>query len=272
MKYDTMLLGRVIRAWRRRSVWGFSRLLVYNIGLIATGKYSEINRPFDQSFDRVYNVETAGTEEPKFLTAEEALKAHAKGYEPTTKEQIEALLGMLPRLDLTDFIFVDFGSGKGRALFVAAEHPFRQIIGVEYSRELHETAMRNIRTYRNPSQKCFNITPVRADATTFSVPEFPTICFMNNPYDEMLVAKTAKHVNQSIRLAPRPFFIIYINAYYTRPFDTTGGWSRICCGSLGRSPYVIWQWTGDSKSERVGPYGQGRPPRHSISHPKRVWL
>jgi hypothetical protein len=184
MKYDTVLLSRVIRAWRRRSVWGFSRLLIYNLGLMATGKYSEINRPFDQSLDRVYNVESAGTEEPKFLTAEEALKAHAKGYEPTTKEQIEALLGMLPRLDLTDFIFVDFGSGKGRALFVAAEHPFRQIIGVEYSRELHETAMRNIHTYRNPSQKCFNITPVRADATTFSVPEFPTICFMNNPYDE----------------------------------------------------------------------------------------
>jgi len=137
MKYDSMLLSRVIRAWRRRSVGGFSRLLIYNLGLMATGKYSEINHPSDQSFDRVYNVESAGTEEPKFLTAEEALKAHAKGYEPTTKEQIEALLGMLPRLDLTDFIFVDFGSGKGRALFVAAEHPFRQIIGVEYSRELH---------------------------------------------------------------------------------------------------------------------------------------
>ncbi len=172
---------------------------------------------------------------------------------------------MLPRLDLTDFIFVDFGSGRERALFVAAEHPFRQIIGVEYSRELHETATRNIRTYRNPSQKCFNITPVRADATTFSVPEFPTICFMNNPYDETLVAKTAKHVNQSIRSDPRPFFIIYLNAYYTRPIDMTPGWSRICCGSLGKSPYVIWQWTGDSKPERVGSYGQGR--RHAIQYP-----
>jgi SAM-dependent methyltransferase len=208
-------------------------------------------------------VETAGTEEPKFLTAEEALKAHAKWYEPVTKEHMQALLEMLPRLDLTDFVFLDFGSGKGRALFVAAEYPFRQIIGVEYSRELHETAMRNVYTYRNPAQKCFNITPVRADATTFRLPEFPTICFMNNPYDETLVAKTANHVHQSLRSAPRPFFIIYINAYYTRPFDTTGGWSRIRGGSLGRTPYVIWQWTGSSnKSQGIGPrsspYGHGR--------------
>ena len=149
-----------------------------------------------------------------------SLKVHPKGYEPVTKEHMQALLAMLPRLELTDFIFLDFGSGKGRALFVAAEHPFRQIIGVEYSRELHETAMRNVHTYRNPAQKCFNITPVRADATTFSLPEFPTICFMNNPYDETLVTKTAQYVHQSLRSAPRPFFIIYMNAYYTRPFDT----------------------------------------------------
>ena len=77
---------------------------------------------------------------------------HPKGYEPVTKEHMQALLAMLPRLKLTDFIFLDFGSGKGRALFVAAEHPFRQIIGVEYSREFHETAMRNVHTYRNPAQ------------------------------------------------------------------------------------------------------------------------
>jgi precorrin-6B methylase 2 len=244
MKYDIVLCGRVIRAWRRRSVLGFSRLLIYNLVLIATGKYSEISHPFDRSFDRIFNVETAGTEEPKFLTADESLKVHAKGYEPVTKEHMQALLAMLPRLELTDFIFLDFGSGKGRALFIAAEHPFRQIIGAEYSRELHETAMRNVQTYRNPAQKCFNITPVRADATTFSLPEFPTICFMNNPYDETLVAKTARHIHRSLRSAPRPFFIIYMNAYYTGSFDTAGGWSRIGCGSLGRAPYVIWQWSG----------------------------
>ena len=116
MKYDIVLCGRVIRAWRRRSVLGFSRLLIYNLVLIATGKYSEISHPFDQSFDRIFNVETAGTEEPKFLTAEEALKVHAKGYEPVTKEHMQALLAMLPHLELTDFIFLDFGSGKGRAL------------------------------------------------------------------------------------------------------------------------------------------------------------
>ncbi len=42
--------------------------------------------------------------------------------------------------------FVDIGSGKGRVLIAAAEHPFLQVAGVEYSKELHEAALNNIRS------------------------------------------------------------------------------------------------------------------------------
>jgi len=242
MKYDIPLLGRIVRAWRRRTITGFSRLLLYNLGLIAAGRYWRASHAFDQTFDRRVNVETAGTEEPGFLTAEDALKAHARGYEPVTEQALHALLGMLPPLDLGTFVFIDLGSGKGRALFVTAEYPFRQIIGVEYSRELHEVAMLNVRTYRNPAQKCFDIRPVCADATSFSLPDYPTVCFINNPYDEALIAKTAKHIAESVRLTQRSFFIIYIHAYYPRPIDAMPEWSRLCEGLLGPSPYVIWQW------------------------------
>jgi hypothetical protein len=241
MKLDILLLDRIIRAWRRRSILEFGRLIAYNVGLIVTGKYREASDPYDRSFDRRFSVETAGTEEPEFLTAEDGLKVHAKGYEPVTERSMQALLEMLPAVDLGDFLFIDLGSGKGRAMFMAANYPFRQIIGVEYSCELHEVAMRNVDTYRNSSRKCFDITPVRADATTFSLPHYPTVCFMNNPFDESLIALTAKHIERSLRSAPRPFFIVYYNAYYTRPLDAMTGWLRLCNGALGRAPYMIWQ-------------------------------
>lgn len=252
MKHEISLFDRVARAWRRRSITEFSGLLIYNLGLIATGKYWKASHAFDRSFDLRCNVETAGTEEPAFLTAEDALKTHAKAYEPITEQSIQALLGMLPPLDLGTFIFIDLGSGKGRALFVAAEYPFRRIIGVEYSRELHEVAMRNVGTYRNPAQKCLDINPVCADATTFSLTGYPTICFMNNPFDASMIARTAQHIDQSVRSTPRPFFIVYIHAYYTDPIDAMLGWSRICAGSLGPSPYVIWQWNSRG-NECMGP-------------------
>jgi SAM-dependent methyltransferase len=258
MKHEILLFDRVARAWRRRSIAEFSRLLIYNLGLIVTGKYWRASHAFDRSFDLRCNVETAGTEEPEYLTAEDALKTHAKAYEPVTEQSIQALLGMLPPLDLGAFIFIDLGSGKGRALFVAAEHPFRQIIGVEYTRELHEMALRNVGTYRNPARKCFNINPVCADATTFSLPEYPTICFMNNPFDALMIARTAQHIDRSVRSAPRPFFIVYIHSYYTDPIDAMPGWSRICAGSLGPSPYVIWQWDSGS-SERMARMASATP-------------
>src|SRR4051794_33426160 len=238
---DILLLGRIVRAWRRRSTGDFGRLLAYNLGLVLTGKYREISDAYDQSFDRRFNVETAGTEEPAFLTADSKLRAHAAAYEPVTEQVMRSLLEMLPTLDLSDFLFVDLGSGKGRALFEAASYPFRQIIGVEYSSELHEVATRNVRTYRNPAQRCFNIKPVLADATSFSLPWYPTVCFMNNPYDESLITVTAKHLDRSVRSAPRPFFLLYINSYHTAPIDALQGWSRLRDGWLGRWRYAIWQ-------------------------------
>lgn len=241
---DTLLLGRIVRAWRRRSIRDFGRLLAYNLSLLLTGKYREISDVYDQSFDRRFKVETAGTEEPAFLTADSRLREHAKAYEPVTEQIMRSLLGMLPPLDPRDFLFVDLGSGKGRALFIAANYPFRQIIGVEYSNELHEVATRNVHTYRNIDQKCFNIKPVLADATSFALPWYPTICFMNNPYDESLVKVTAKHLDSSVRSTPRPFFLVYANAYYTAPIDALEGWSRLADGWLGRCQYAIWQWDG----------------------------
>src|SRR5690242_13468196 len=48
-----------------------------------------------------------------------------------------------------DFVFIDFGSGKGRALLMASEFPFRKVIGIEFSPELHAVAQNNIRQYRH---------------------------------------------------------------------------------------------------------------------------
>lgn len=43
-----------------------------------------------------------------------------------------------------DFVFIDYGCGKGRALFIAAEHSFKAAIGIEYASDLASIAKRNI--------------------------------------------------------------------------------------------------------------------------------
>jgi tRNA G46 methylase TrmB len=42
----------------------------------------------------------------------------------------------------SQYTFIDVGSGKGRVLFVAAEYPFRKVIGVEFQMPIgHDGAL-----------------------------------------------------------------------------------------------------------------------------------
>jgi tRNA1(Val) A37 N6-methylase TrmN6 len=61
-------------------------------------------------------------------------------------------------------VFVDFGSGKWRAIFWAARYPFRRVIGVELSAQLNALARRNINRNRH-RLTCRDIHLVTADVT-----------------------------------------------------------------------------------------------------------
>src|ERR1700733_6367017 len=50
-------------------------------------------------------------------------------------------------LNYRRFSFVDVGSGKGRALLLAMDYPFREILGVELSPELDRIARANVARY-----------------------------------------------------------------------------------------------------------------------------
>src|SRR5262249_39527165 len=68
---------------------------------------------------------------------------HGNRYEPTPYGVLEDMFTELD-LDYPRFAFVDLGSGKGRILCLAAAYPFRRVIGVEFSRELHAIAKTNL--------------------------------------------------------------------------------------------------------------------------------
>ena len=71
-----------------------------------------------------------------------AAARYAVRYDPSNPEVVRGLISKL-QIDYSRFSFIDFGSGKGRVLLVAAGFPFKEVIGVEFSRELHEVALKN---------------------------------------------------------------------------------------------------------------------------------
>ena len=110
---------------------------------------------------------------------------------------------------LRDFTFIDLGSGKGRVLLMAADYPFKRIVGVEFMPELHRAAQKNIAGYSNDRQRCRLIESVCMDARDFEFPPEPLVAYLFNPFSESTFVAVLENVRQSVEQSPRPVYIAY---------------------------------------------------------------
>jgi SAM-dependent methyltransferase len=101
---------------------------------------------------------------------------------------------------------VDIGSGKGRALLLAAERPFRRIIGIELLPELHQIASGNA---ERVSRQAIELNC--GDAAQFSFPSEPLVIFLFNPLPEAGVRSVVRKIETSLQESPRPVYLIYVN-------------------------------------------------------------
>jgi hypothetical protein len=141
-------------------------------------------------------------------------------YQPTEpalfREMIETLIKTMSTLasakfDFREFTFIDIGSGKARALLMAADYPFRRILGIELLPELHRVAKENIGKYKSDSQQCFAIDCVLGDACNFVFPPEPTVLYLFNPLPECGLVRLIGNLERSLQEHPRPVFVLYHN-------------------------------------------------------------
>jgi SAM-dependent methyltransferase len=131
-------------------------------------------------------------------------------YQPTDPALFHEMLGALS-IDFSKFTFVDLGSGKGRTLMMASDYPFHQIIGIELLPELNRAACENLKNYSNPSQKCFDLKSICADARDFEFPADPIVLYLFNPLPEAGLIEVIGNLERSLHDHPRPFFVLYHN-------------------------------------------------------------
>ena len=134
------MVKRVRSAWRRHSLPGFMRLVFKNIAYQLSRKRRNAQ---DESFDVAYGTDTSAIREVGSLDIASPNAFHAFRYQPSSDALVRNAIARL-EIEAAEFSFIDFGSGKGRVLMMAAEYPFKQVIGVELSPELNEIAKQNI--------------------------------------------------------------------------------------------------------------------------------
>jgi cyclopropane fatty-acyl-phospholipid synthase-like methyltransferase len=136
-------------------------------------------------------------------------------YAPVRAANAHAALRDLPiggsgETDYSQYTFVDVGSGKGRMLFVAAEYPFRKVIGVEFSNDLHEEAVANIKRYKYPGQRCADIESIHADAAEFEFPDENLVIYMFNPFGPEVMGRMLANLERSIERHPRHVLVVML--------------------------------------------------------------
>ena len=131
-------------------------------------------------------------------------------YQPTEPSLFHEMLQSLA-IDFPAFTFIDLGSGKGRTLLMAADYPFRRVIGVELLPALHAIAAKNIAKYKSETQKCFAVEPICQDACEFVFPTGPILLYLFNPLPESGLALVMLNLENSLREKPRPFYVLYHN-------------------------------------------------------------
>ena len=183
-----------------------------------------------ESFDARFGTDTGEVVFPWQLPSLGAARsAEIHAYEGTSASLVREILSRLP-VQTDQFAFVDLGSGKGRALLVASEFPFAEIVGVELSHELHLIAQENVRRFRPAHQRATTFCLSCMDATQYDFGTKPLVLFLYNPFGRDTLRQVLTNLDASLEAAPRQAFLVYLNPRFESLLRTS---SLICAGRGG---------------------------------------
>jgi SAM-dependent methyltransferase len=115
-----------------------------------------------------------------------------------------------------DDVFVDFGSGKGRVVYLVARYyDFGRVVGVELAPELSAIAQDNIRRTR-AQLACPRIDLITADVRAFPIPNDMTYAYLCNPFEQAIFEPVIDRIVESLDRAPRDLTLIYVFPRFER--------------------------------------------------------
>jgi SAM-dependent methyltransferase len=166
-------------------------------------------RRHENAFDRRFGLDTTAPMPVGALGVDDRSESHASPYAAVGIPLLRSMLSALPIEDFTEFSFIDYGSGKGRALLIASEFGFSSVIGVEFSILLHQVAQKNLRKFEAQSQRQINFILVNENAAEYSPPYGKKVVFFFNPFDREIMNQALCRLRDPVR--PAELFVIYVN-------------------------------------------------------------
>ncbi len=184
-------------------------------------------------------MRTSGLVAGRDLKSGHAHDRHATAYYGVAPSVFQRLLGRWRRLGggaVGDTTFVDVGAGMGRAVLLAAEMPFRRVIGVELQLTLVRIARRNLTAWRKAGRTVAPIRMVQADAVEFDWPAGPAVVFLFNPFGAVVMRRFVRALARAYRDRTEQLDVLYVNNEQDGVFEEHKGFVRLFSGKVQRSP------------------------------------
>jgi SAM-dependent methyltransferase len=189
---------------------------------------------------------------------------HAGGhlYQPSSSVLFKQAMAALP-FAAKGKVLLDVGSGKGRAMVLAAEAGFAKVIGIEYATALVDVAHVNLERVRPRFQNTtFELHD--GDAIAFGLPSDVDVAYLFNPFDSDTLQKWLETI---LPQAQRPLHIIYMHPVFAEVFASfSPALSEIHRGE--RDEFRIYAWTQPLSSASAGKFPHEIPlPPHQNAIP-----
>ncbi len=197
-------------------------------------------------FDVGHGTETGGLIPAAQLLTGHPSDKHVTAYYGVAPSILRSLLDLwlhrtAPISPIDRYTFLDIGAGKGRAMLVAAESPFLEVVGVELNPTLADIARRNIAIAVHHDleieiqQLLSPIRLVQGDALTLDLPETPTLALLFHPFEAPLLRRFIRRIEARFATRPGHLDLLYINAEHGAVFDRHPAFRQLWQGPVAMS-------------------------------------
>ena len=199
-------------------------------------------------FDQAHGVDTSGLVPARHLAIGHASDEHVTAYYGVAPSILRTLIAhwreSVPPHPISTYTFLDIGCGKGRALMVASELPFRRVIGIELNPKLAAVARANVDVWHT-SHAADPTAPLLApievleqDALELTLPPGPTLIFLFHPFEAPLMRKVLRRIESQLaeQASHATLDILYVNAECAGVLDRHPAFRRLFVGHVPMSP------------------------------------